>query len=138
MVAKSSPGAAARDHDARERQDPALHPCSGVFDSRLLLRCVSPVGVVQLDDVRGEIAASVASDRVRLGAMEEGESRSYNLTVQEEVLLAAPEHDTVRAEALLMRVAAEADRLELVHLPGEDRPLEVFREELLLEGGGQG
>ena len=60
---------------------------------------------------------------------------SYNLTVQEDVLLAGPEHDAARASALLGRVAEEADRLERIHLPGEDRSLDVFREELLQEGG---
>jgi hypothetical protein len=52
-------------------------------------------------------------------------------------LLAGPQHDAARANALLWRVAEEADRLELIHLPGQDRSLDVFREELLREGGSQ-
>jgi hypothetical protein len=62
---------------------------------------------------------------------------SYNLTVQEDVLLAGPQHDAARADALLWRVAEEADRLEPIHLPGQDRSLDVFREQLLREGGSQ-
>lgn len=114
-----------------------IQPFTLILDSlgnRLLLRCVSPIGVVEIDDMREAIATSVASHRVRLGAVAENTKGSYNLTVQEDVLLAGPEHDAARASALLGRVAEAADRLELIHLPGQDRSLQVFREELLREG----
>ena len=39
------------------------------FGNRLLLRCISPVGVVDFDDMREAIASSVTSNRVRLGAV---------------------------------------------------------------------
>jgi hypothetical protein len=103
------------------------------LDSRLMLRCVSPVGIVTFDDMCGAITSSVASNRARLGAVRDRDEGSYNLTVQEDVLLSNPEHDAARASALLKRVAEEADRLELIHLPGEDRTLDVFREDLLRE-----
>jgi hypothetical protein len=35
---------------------------------------------------------------------------------------------------LLERVGAEADRIELIHLPGQDRSLDVFHDTLLQEG----
>ena len=62
--------------------------------------------------------------------------KSYNLTVQEDVVLAHRAHDAARVTALLKRVAEEADRLELIHLPDADRPLEVFAEDLRQEGAG--
>jgi len=105
--------------------------------SRLLLRCVSPVGVVDFVNMLEAIVSSVALHRVRLGAVEERDQGSYNLTVQEDVLLAEPQYDATRASALLRRVAEEADRLELIHLLGHDQSLGVFRKELLREGGSQ-
>jgi hypothetical protein len=99
-----------------------IQPFTLFIDSlgnRLLLRCVSPVGVVDFDDMREAIASSVTSNRVRLGAVKDRDEGSYNLTVQEDVLLAGPQYDAARADALLGRVAEEADRLELTHLPGQ-------------------
>lgn len=104
------------------------------FGSRVVVRCVSPIGVVDIDGWREAIADSVSSHRVRLGAVAERDKGSYNITVQEDVLLSGPEHDVARITALLKRVAEEADRLELIHLQGRDQSLDVFREDLLREG----
>lgn len=117
-----------------------IQPFTLFLDSlggRLLLRCVSPVGIVDIHHLQKEIAESVVTSRLRLGVVEDRDEKSYNLTVQEDVLLAAPEHDHARALALLQRVGREADRLEFEHLPGSDQPLEVFQEKLKQEGIGR-
>lgn len=117
-----------------------IQPFTLFLDSlggRLLLRCVSPVGVVSFEDVQDEIAESVSANRVRLGVVEDRDEKSYNLTVQEDVLLAGSEHDRARSVDLLVRVAVEADRLELTHLSGVDQPLETFQEKLTQEGIGK-
>ena len=44
--------------------------------------------------------------------------------------------DKARVIALLKRVAEEADRLEQIHLPGADRGLDLFVEDLRKEGMG--
>ena len=104
------------------------------LESRLVLRCVSPVGVVDFKAMGEAIAVSASSHRVRLSAVTDRDEGSYNLTVQEDVLLADRRHDAPRASALLERVGAEADRIELIHLPGQDRSLDVFHDTLLQEG----
>jgi hypothetical protein len=60
---------------------------------------------------------------------------TYDLTVEEDVLLAAPEFDVPRVGTLLRRVVAEADALEQIHLPSLDQPLERFEADLKNEGG---
>ena len=72
----------------------------------------------------------------RLGAVLDREDGSYNLTVQEDVLLADRVHDATRIKLLLKRVAEEADRLEQIHLPDADRALDVFADDLRQEGLG--
>ena len=116
-----------------------IQPFTLLLDSiagRLLVRCISPVGVVDLAASLGAIQDSVRTKPVRIGAVLDREDGSYNLTVQEDVLLADRAHDGARVNALLKRVAEEADRLELIHLPGADRTLDVFVEDLREEGLG--
>jgi hypothetical protein len=103
-------------------------------DGWLMVRCVSPIGIVDLDDMRQAIEDSVRRSRVRLGAVIDREPESYNLTVQEDVILGDRADDVARVESMLQRVAEQADYLELIHLPGADRALDIFAEELQREG----
>ena len=116
-----------------------IQPFTLLLDSitgRLLVRCISPVGVVDLASSVEAIQDSVRTKPVRIGAVLSPEDGSYNITVQEEVLLGDRAHDEARVNALLKRVAEEADRLEQIHLPGADRALDVFEKELRQEGLG--
>jgi len=116
-----------------------IQPFTLLLDSlagRLLLKCISPVGVVDLDASLEAIQESVQAKTVRVGAVLGNEKGSYNLTVQEDVLLGDRAHDKARVIALLKRVAEEADRLEQIHLPGADRGLDLFVEDLRKEGMG--
>ena len=89
-----------------------LHCFSILSRARLTVRCISPVGAVQLDSMREAIEDSVCKSRIRLGAIPGLQPGSYNLTVQEDVLLGRPEHDVARVVALLARVAKSADQME--------------------------
>jgi len=100
----------------------------------LVVRCVSPVGRVHPEEAIDAIAESIRTVPVRLGAIQSRDERSYDLTVEEDVLLGSRATDALRVRMLLARVAEQADTLEQVHLPGLDQPLEVFEDDLKEEG----
>jgi hypothetical protein len=60
--------------------------------------------------------------------------RTYDLTVEDDVLLSATETDASRLSLLVRRVVSWADALEQRHLPGRDEVLAFFRDELSKEG----
>ncbi|WP_242352130.1 MULTISPECIES: DEAD/DEAH box helicase family protein [unclassified Anaeromyxobacter] len=102
---------------------------------RGVVRCVSPVGHVSLDDALGRVQDLVAYHRLRVGAVVSEDETSYTLTVEDDVLL--PEdgaHDAQRVSELVRRVVERADLLELELLPGRDERLETFRADLAKEG----
>jgi hypothetical protein len=90
----------------------------------IVFRCVSPVGRVHPKDAENTIAESVTKSCIRLGAVVSRDDRSYDLTVEEDVLLGIRETDALRVGMLLARVATQADILEQIHLPGHDQPLD--------------
>lgn len=104
----------------------------------LVVRCISPVGRVDPEGAMHAIAASALKHRVRLGAILSRDERSYDLTVEEDVLLGSPETDVARVALLVERVAEQADALERIHLPGRDQDLAVFEEDLRGEGQNGG
>ena len=71
---------------------------------------------------------------LRLGALAT-EGGSYNLTVEDDVLLAHPATDAVRVRMLLERLVHAADDLERRHLNDVDQPLSRFETDLRTEGG---
>lgn len=98
--------------------------------SHPMVRCVSPVGCV----APGENAETVTELNrhlgAKIGAIETDEQRSYDLTVEGEVLLdAAGESDALRVAALIRRVTRQADHLEHEHLD-RDEELETFQVDL--------
>ncbi len=85
--------------------------------------------------VQDEVVDSVVRQRVRVGAIQTDEERSYDLTVEGDVLLADdPATDAARIATLIRRVVEPADRLEDEHLEGQDEVLATFRAELGSEG----
>jgi hypothetical protein len=67
---------------------------------------------------------------MKIGASLTPDERTYDLTVEGEVILShSGEFDTQRVASLICRVVAQADALEQEHLPGVDAALEAFREE---------
>jgi hypothetical protein len=72
---------------------------------------------------------------IKIGAIVTKEDRTYDLTVESDVVLAAtPYTDAQRVGTLINRVVLQADRLEQEHLPGHDEVLQTFRDELTDEG----
>lgn len=110
----------------------------GSDGERVVLRCVSPIGRVDPEGAMLAIAESVSTRPVRVGAILTRDERSYDLTVEEDVLLGRPEHDAARAAMLIGGVVDRADMLEQIHLPELDQALEVFETDLEEEGPGGG
>jgi hypothetical protein len=78
--------------------------------------------------------ATTSASPIRIGAIVTREERTYDLTVEGDVLLAnSEETDAARVSLLVNRVVQHADLLEQEYLPGRDEVLATFREELLEE-----
>lgn len=107
--------------------------------SHPLVRCVSPVGSVGPDDNADALVALNSRVGAKIGALRTDEERSYDLTVEGEVLLAARcESDAVRIGELIRRVTGQADAIEREHLGVHvDRKLAEFRDDLLKEAGDE-
>ncbi|MFJ6154542.1 helicase-related protein [Micromonospora profundi] len=97
--------------------------------SHLLVHCVSPIGRINNLEQWDDLANWSAGIPTRLGTVEV-RGGSYDVTVEEDVLLTMPEHDSSRVAALIRRVTTLADGLEREHLPERDRLLNEFRTEL--------
>jgi hypothetical protein len=102
---------------------------------RLVVRCVSPVGRVEPESTMIAVEESVRTRRVRLGAIIGREEALYDLTVEDDVLLADPSQDVARTMVLLRRVVEQSDILEQIHLPPLDQPMASFESDLKREGG---
>jgi hypothetical protein len=102
---------------------------------RLVIRCVSPVGRVEPEATMIAVEESVRNRRVRLGAILGREDAQYDLSVEDDVLLADPSQDVARTMILLNRVVEQADILEQIHLPPLDQPMASFESDLKREGG---
>jgi hypothetical protein len=90
---------------------------------------VSPIGQISATSQWEELAEWSAGLPARLGTVE-ARGGSYDVTVEEDVLLTTPAHDPSRVAALIRRVTTLADGLEREHLPERDRLLKEFRTEL--------
>ncbi|HWJ08673.1 MAG TPA: helicase-related protein, partial [Nocardioides sp.] len=97
--------------------------------SHLVVRCVSPIGRISTTDQWDDLARWSAGIPARLGTVE-ARGGSYDVTVEEDVLLTVSAYDTLRVAALIRRVTTLADGLEREHLPERDRLLKEFRAEL--------
>jgi hypothetical protein len=112
------------------RQQP-FTPRLQSLGKRLLVRCVSPVGRVGPEDAQEDLLAAVATHSVRIGAVSLLDQGTFDLTVQDDVLLADDQTtDSARVAMLVWRVAIAADELEQRCLPGHDEALRAFREQL--------
>jgi hypothetical protein len=103
---------------------------------RPLVRCVSPIGRTDPESDADAIAERAARTNARIGAILTPEERSYDLTIEEDVLLAEQAHDRNRVATLVRRVTEQADRMEREHFEdGRDQGLDVFERDLAKEGG---
>ncbi|MBI4635851.1 MAG: DEAD/DEAH box helicase family protein [Candidatus Rokubacteria bacterium] len=101
-----------------------------------IVRCISPVGVLGPGDDPSRITTATGGQRLRICALVNAHTESYDLTIEDDVLLGDDErHDADRIEGLLRRVTAQADRLEEILLK-IDQPMITFRDDLSHEGDG--
>jgi hypothetical protein len=123
----------------RSRQQPFTLLLRSI-GSHPLVRCVSPVGSVGPDDYADALVALNQRVGAKLGAIQTDEQRSYDLTVEGEVLLApTSDCDAVRISQLIRRVTEQADNLEREHLgTAVDRRLAEFHDDLLKESRNDG
>jgi hypothetical protein len=103
-----------------------------VFHGMPVLRCVSPVGRVDAIEKAMAPAQVLKGPGPRLGAIRDA-AGSYDLTVEDEVLLLSDESsDARRLEVLLLRVAQRADVAEQALLE-LDQQMHVFKPDLVKE-----
>jgi hypothetical protein len=107
--------------------------------SHPLVRCVSPVGSVGPDDNATALVELNKRVGAKIGALQTDTDRSYDLTVEGEVLLAKScESDATRIGGLIRRVTGQADEIELEHLGVHvDRMFAEFRDDLFKEAGNE-
>jgi superfamily II DNA or RNA helicase len=103
-----------------------------------VVRCISPVGLI----VPSELEASIIDVGTRLGckigAILTSDDRTYDLTVEGEVMLAdSASSDLVRCTSLISKVVQQADFIEQEFLPQVDEVLETFRDDLLKESSNE-
>ena len=104
------------------------------YQHRLLVRCVSPVGYIDLQTHQDDLMSNISRLRAIVVAVAAGENRSYNLTVEGDVLLGADSDiNQSRVAALIQRVVRQADNLEQLYLPGSDSEVGLFHDALLKE-----
>jgi hypothetical protein len=98
---------------------------------RLLVRCVSPVGIVHHAESDRRFRDEVRRLPGRIMAIELVEDGRYDLAIVEDTLLAtSPESDAARIAAIVTRACEAADRIEQILLPDRDRALAEFRDQL--------
>ncbi len=96
-----------------------------------VIRCVSPIGRTDPESDPQAIVQRAARGQSRVGAILTREERSYDLTVEDDVLLGAAGHDAVRVGLLVRRVVEQADQMEREQFDGaRDAPLDEFEADL--------
>ncbi len=103
---------------------------------RPVVRCVSPIGRTDPEADPQRIVDAAARAQSRVGAILTREQRSYDLTVEDDVMLGADAFDLERVGVLVARVVEQADRMERQHFGDErDAKLEAFEADMRKEGG---
>lgn len=117
------------------RIQPFMLLLQSTSQGRLMVRCISPVGRVGIEDQISEVAERVAGHSGRIGVILTEDEMSYDLTVEDDVQLGAESQDAMRVELLFKRVLAFADRLEHYHFGKVDHPMRIFEADLRKEDG---
>ena len=90
---------------------------------------MSPVGRIEDPEDQETVRAAAFGTGVRLTVFEDDRFKSYNVTIEGDVMLGSPANDAARVQWLLNRVTLVADRLEEKVL-GTDQSMEVFRDSI--------
>lgn len=102
-----------------------------------VVRCISPIGRTRPEDDTDALVRHAARLVSRVGVIPTGES--YDLTVEDDVLLGDPGTDHERVGLLVKRVVTQADSLERQRFDDQqDALLDEFENELRRESGDGG
>jgi len=101
------------------------------FDGHPLVRCVSPIGKLRRD-LGADLSALASHIAARVALVRDDRVESYDVTIEDDVLLGEESSDAERVKDLVLRTCHEADRLE-EELLTRDQPLATFRKQLLAE-----
>ncbi|CAN5895454.1 hypothetical protein BH11VER1_BH11VER1_02050 [soil metagenome] len=100
------------------------------FEEHPIVRCISPVGRVLAEHGLDDSLREHNLPAARIGALSDVKTeQSYDLTVEDDVLLASPAFDLERLRLLIDRVTKAADEVEM-RLLQHDKPLSTFRSDL--------
>lgn len=118
------------------RQQPFTLFLRASGDGRTLLRCVSPVGVVERDD--DTKIEQIWSTRQMVGtgkicAISNAKFDTYDLTTEMDILFHPATTQVAEVTDLVLRTATLADSLEQALLRGIDQPMDTFRGDLVRE-----
>jgi hypothetical protein len=97
------------------------------FGEHLLVRCVSPVGRLDTEEILQEAKRVARRIPEQIGIFDEPDERGRDLTVEEEVLLGDRSLDAARVRWLVRRVTESADRLEHALWDGYDASADAVR-----------
>lgn len=114
-----------------------VQPFALLLDSdeeHLLVRCISPVGLVTRGEWEQEIRRVAAGFTARVGLTPSKGATEYNVTVEDDVRLVAEAYDVARVSMLVTRVTSCADAIEAAWFRGRDHHLREFVRTLSQEG----
>ncbi len=117
------------------RQPVALFLRTVTGDGRVLLRCVSPVGVVGREDDESIERINTAQRQLGFGkicAVKDTKLNTYNLTVEADILFHPNTTQLPEVLDLVSRTCHCADHMEKALL-ARDQKMEIFREDLFGE-----
>ena len=105
------------------------------YNHRTIVRCISPVGRVSPGRIIEDLQEFVSRRSVYLGAILTEKDRTYDLTVEGDVLLGRSSvHNLERVASLIRRVTIAADELEQKACERRDEPMDTFRPDIENEG----
>jgi hypothetical protein len=122
--------------EAARQQPFTLFLRTATGDGRVLLRCVSPIGVVGRDDDQAIERICQAQQALGFGkicAIDDTKLDTYDLTTEGDILFHSVTTQPDEVIDLVIRTTYCADHMERALLQGRDEPMSTFRAELVEE-----
>ena len=105
-------------------------------DGRILLRCVSPIGVLSTSDFAKIMDLHLLNDRggkAKICSILDPRADTYNFTVEADILFNSSTTQEQEVRDMILTTIRQADHLEYELLPDRDRTMEEFRKDLIEE-----
>lgn len=111
----------------------------GSIGARPLLRCISPIGIVEVNEKLNIIQELAQKTPVRICASLANDSEQQcELTVEGDVILGCgPDDDSVRAIGMIRRTIYQADQMEKALFEKDDMQMSDFRDKFDQENTGE-